>query len=114
VEARLVPRGRFGTWSEALALAALVAERGAGDLLVCTSGYHLPRALLAVRRALRDRNLGEVAIRALPVAEPPDSALAAGRRLRSVRAWWALAREGVKWVAYAAFIRVSGRSPSAR
>jgi uncharacterized SAM-binding protein YcdF (DUF218 family) len=111
-EARRVAKGRLGTWSEACALAALIAEREARAVIVCSSGYHLPRATLAVRRALRARGAGHVALRRLPVPEPPDAPLAARARWRSPRAWYLLGREGMKWIAYALLVGVGGRGRS--
>jgi hypothetical protein len=101
-EARLAPKGRLGTWSEALALAALARERGAASILVCTSGYHMPRALLAVRRAIRRtfRGAAPPSLRALPVQEPPGTALAPDRAGRSPRAWLTLAAEALKRIGY--------------
>jgi hypothetical protein len=101
-EARLVPKGRLGTWSEALALAALARERGAATILVCTSGYHMPRALLAVRRAIRRTFRGATPplLRPLPVPEPPATAFAAERTGRSPRAWLMLAAESLKRLGY--------------
>lgn len=101
VEARRVPKGRWGTWCEALAIAALVREREARSLLICTSGYHLPRALLAVRRALSALEGAPCAVAGLAAPEPPDSSLAPFRRWRSPRAWMALASEGAKLAVYA-------------
>ena len=101
VAARRVWKGRWGTWSEAVALAAIVREREARSVLVCTDGYHLPRALGAVRRALAFAGIHDCAVSALPVPEPPDSFLAPGRRWRSPRAWRVLAKERFKRIVYA-------------
>ncbi|HSQ60533.1 MAG TPA: ElyC/SanA/YdcF family protein [Acidobacteriota bacterium] len=100
--ARLVPKGRLGTWSEALALASLARERGAGSIEVCTSGYHMPRALLSVRRAIGRTVRGGAGplLRPLPVAEPDGSTLASDRVARSPRAWRALGVELVKRIGY--------------
>ncbi|HET9950896.1 MAG TPA: ElyC/SanA/YdcF family protein [Candidatus Eisenbacteria bacterium] len=100
VEARRVSKGRWGTWSEARAFASLIRERGARSVLVCTSGYHLPRALLSLRRALDAEGGADCEIAALPAPEPADSPLAPARRGRSPRAWLALSREGFKRVVY--------------
>ena len=101
VTARRVAKGRWGTWSEARAFATLVRERGARSVLVCTSDYHLPRALLSLRRALDADGGAACEIEGLPAPEPSDSPLAPSRRWRSPRAWLALAREGFKRVVYA-------------
>jgi hypothetical protein len=47
-----VERGRLGTWSEARALGGVAAERGYRSILVVSTGFHLRRAALALRRAL--------------------------------------------------------------
>jgi len=101
VEARLVRKGRWGTWSEAVAIAALVRERQARSLVVCTSGYHLPRALLSVRRALSAQGVERCEVSALAAPDPPGSPMAPSRRWRSPRAWIAIAREGMKLALYA-------------
>lgn len=100
VEARLVPKGRWGTWSEAVALARLAREKRAETLLVCTSDYHLPRALLSVRRALARTDGPPCRVIALAFHERADSPLATSRRWRSPLAWVALALEGVKCFVY--------------
>ena len=41
--------GRFGTWSEARAVAALIAQRGYRRVLVVSHREHLPRCLVALR-----------------------------------------------------------------
>jgi len=101
VEARRVSKGRWGTWSEARAFASLIRERGSRSVLVCTSGYHLPRALLSLRRALAANGSPPCDLAGLPAPEPPGSPLAPSRRWRSPRAWLALTREGFKRVVYA-------------
>lgn len=101
VEARRVPKGRWGTWSEAKSIAELARERQARSLLVCTSGYHLPRALLAVRRALASQGAGRPAVVGIAAPESSDSPLSPARRWRSPRAWAQLLREGLKWLVYA-------------
>ena len=101
VEARRVAKGRFGTWSEARAFAALIRERGARSVLVCTSGYHLPRSIRSLRRALAEQGGPACVLTALAAPLPPDSPLAPSRRWRSPRAWFALAREGFKGAIYA-------------
>jgi hypothetical protein len=114
VEARLVPKGRWGTWSEAQAIAAIVRERGVRSLLVCTSGYHLPRALLAVRRALAAEG-GPCAVGGIAAPESRDSPLAPRRRWRSPRAWIRLVVEGIKLAVYSLGIPMAmERSRSAR
>ena len=103
VEARLVPKGRWGTWSEAKAFAALIRERNAKSVAVCTSGYHLPRSIQAVRRALAANPAPAdhaVELQPLAATEPPESFLTPSRWWRSWRAWRALAREAVKRVIY--------------
>ncbi len=100
VEARVVPKGRWGTWSEAVAFARLVRERKAESLLVCTSDYHLPRALLSVRRALARTAGPPCTVTGLGFHERPGSPLEASRRWRSPLAWIALAFEGVKYLVY--------------
>jgi uncharacterized SAM-binding protein YcdF (DUF218 family) len=109
-EARLVPRGRYGTWREARALAALARERRATSLLICTSGYHMPRCLLSVRRALQGTSgpvPAEITVRPLPVTRIPGSDDVGERRWRSLRAWPELIVESVKQACYALFLRAS-------
>lgn len=65
--ARAVTVGRFGTWTEARAVAALLAKRGARRVLVVSHEQHLPRCLLALRSFL------PAEIEAVPVAaEDPE------------------------------------------
>ena len=104
VEARRVPKGHWGTWNEALGIAALVRERRAASLLVCTSDEHLPRALLSVRRALARDGGPPCVVTGLAVPAPGDSSLAPSRRWRSPGAWAALILERVKFAIYAAGI----------
>ncbi len=111
VVARRVPKGRWGTWSEALAIAALVRERKAKSLLICTSGYHLPRALLAVRRALASGGVVDCAAAGIAAPESHGSPLAASRSWRSPRAWAPLLRERFKWLVYALGIPMAFESP---
>jgi hypothetical protein len=106
-EARRIRRGRLGTWTEALGLARLAQERGARSVAVCTSGYHLPRALLAVRRAFRGRGLADVAIVPFPVVERADAPLGGAGHLRSPRGWLLLLQERLKWVLYFVVTRFS-------
>ena len=102
VEARRVAKGRWGTWSEAVGIAALARERGAASLLVCTSGEHLPRALLSVRRALSRTEGPRCAVTGIAAPAPRDSPLSPSRRWRSPEAWVAMIVEGVKLAVYAA------------
>jgi hypothetical protein len=113
VTARRAWKGRWGTWSEAVALAALVRERGVRTVLVCTSGYHLPRVLLTTRRALTMDGTRECRVLALAAPEGPGSPLAPSRRWRSPRAWSRLATEGIKWVVYALGIPMAIERPRA-
>ena len=101
VEARRVWKGRWGTWSEARAFASLIRERAPKSVLVCTSGYHLPRAMLSLRRALAADSGTACKIVGFPAPEPAGTPLAPSRRWRSPRAWAALAREGFKGAVYA-------------
>ena len=101
VVARRAAKGRFGTWSEARAFAALIRERNAKTVLVCTSGFHLARALLSLRRALAAQGGPACDLTALAAPEPVDSPLAPSRRWRSPRGWLALSREGFKGAVYA-------------
>ncbi len=108
-QARLVPKGKLGTWSEALALARLVVERRARSVAVCTSDYHLPRATLSVRRAFQGLGVTGVAITALPVAEPENAAMGTARRRRSPLAWALLLQEWFKGGLYALVARVGAK-----
>lgn len=102
VEARRVAKGRWGTWSEAVGIAALARERGAASLLVCTSGEHLPRALLSVRRALSRTGGPPCVVTGIAAPAPGDSPLAPSHRWRSPAAWAAMLVEGAKLALYAA------------
>lgn len=108
VDARLARKGRWGTWSEAKAFAALARERSARTVLVCTSGYHLTRTLQSLRRALGD---DAVELVGLAAPELPQSVLRPGRRWRSPRAWRALLREAVKRVVYGLGIPMAVEPP---
>jgi len=108
----LIPTGRLGTWSESLALARLVAARRARSVVVCTSDYHMPRAILSVRRALHGLDIAGVAVAPLRVPEPAGSALASAGRARSPMAWALLLQEWFKWGAYALAARVGRKTES--
>lgn len=64
--AERIERGRFGTQSEAAALARVVEERGYRSVLVVSTAGHLRRVALAVRRAIGDR--AETSFTAVPEA----------------------------------------------
>jgi hypothetical protein len=108
VEARRVAKGPWGTWSEALGLAALARERGFRSVLVCTSDYHLARSMLAARRALDLAGMRDCALTALAASE-------AGPRSARERVFRWL--EGFKWLVYASgvpmFLQPPARGTSA-
>jgi hypothetical protein len=108
VAARRVTKGRWGTWSEALGLAALARERGLRSVLVCTSDYHLPRTLLAARRALDLAGMRDCVL--APLAAPET-------RPRPAREQVFRWLEGFKWLIYAAgvpmFLQPSRAFPEA-
>jgi uncharacterized SAM-binding protein YcdF (DUF218 family) len=71
----LVPKRRFGTWTEAVAIIALARERHIQSLLVVSTGSHLRRAISALRA-----QKGAEALSFHPVAAPLDSATGDGGR----------------------------------
>jgi uncharacterized SAM-binding protein YcdF (DUF218 family) len=60
-----VRRGRFGTWTEAHALAGAMREAPVDSVLVVSSPHHLRRSALALRHAFR-----RLGTRIIPVACP--------------------------------------------
>jgi uncharacterized SAM-binding protein YcdF (DUF218 family) len=68
--AEWIPRGRFGTWSEARAIAALARARNWRSLLLVTTAAHSRRALLSLDRALR---ASRGSVRAIAVPEERSS-----------------------------------------
>ncbi len=92
----VIPRGRFGTATEAAALGRLAAERGLGSVLVISSAPHLRRVALSLARVPRPSSTRFV------LAAVPDSMCSIGRER-----WWAnrevcalLAKEWLKWALY--------------
>lgn len=93
---RAIPRGRFGTATEAAALGRLAAERGLGSVLVVSSAPHLRRVALSLLRVPRPSST-----RFVPVGVPDSMCSIARER------WWAnpevrtlLAKEWLKWAIY--------------
>lgn len=96
VEVRHVPPRRWGTRTEARALAALARERGWRSLLVISSAFHLSRVRLVVRRALRDTGVAVAYAAPARGADPHGP----GRWWRSRRGIGLVASEAVKRVLY--------------
>lgn len=63
-----IPRGLLGTWSEARALARLVAREGVRKLIVISHRQHLRRCLLGLLALLPE------SCEVIPIASPPDDA----------------------------------------
>jgi uncharacterized SAM-binding protein YcdF (DUF218 family) len=104
--AEWMPRGRLGTWSEAVGAARLARSRGWRSLLVVTTEFHASRVRLAFGRALRGSGV------AFGVASVPDERSSVRRS-----GWWkdrwarrVVIGEWVKLPAYWLFAR--GRDPS--
>lgn len=100
-EAFPVRRHRFGTRNEARALAALARERGWRSLVVISSGFHLRRVALVVKRALAGSGV-RVSFAALPYDRDPYAPGRWWRRPRRVRV---VLSEVVKLAVYGAFLR---------
>ncbi len=81
-ESIAVPKGKFGTLTEALAAANLLREGEYRSLMVVSSGYHLRRVALAFRRALRGSGT-RLVFTAVP-DEPPESRSELLRELRKL------------------------------
>lgn len=79
------------TRGNAAEIAAWARAEGLRSLRVVTAGYHMPRALLELRRALP-----EAALHAHPVVPAPLREAGAAGRLRT---WSLLGREYLKWLA---------------
>ena len=75
--AEWMPRGRLGTWSEALGVARVARTRRWTSLLVVTTEAHAARARLAFGRALRGAGV------AVDVAPVPDDRSSVKRQ-----GWW--------------------------
>lgn len=75
--AEWMPRGRLGTWSEALGAARLARARGWKSLLVVTTEAHVSRTRLAFGRALDGSG---VALSLAPVPDERSSVRRSG--------WW--------------------------
>ena len=82
---RHVRTGRYGTWSEARALAAYVTSQDAHSVLVVSSPIHLRRAVLALRHFLPE------GAELIPVASPPSPDSPA-RELVKLAGYWVLSR----------------------
>ncbi|MDO9708943.1 YdcF family protein [Paracraurococcus lichenis] len=79
------------TRGNAAEIAAWARAEGLGSLRIVTAGYHMPRALLELRRALP-----EVRLYAHPIQPAPLRQAGAAGRLRT---WSLLLREYVKYLA---------------
>ncbi len=99
-EALPIRRQRFGTRNEARALASLALERGFKSLIVVSSGFHLRRVALVVRRALAGSGV-RASFAALPYDRDP---YAPGRWWRSPRRVRVVLSEVVKLAVYGAFL----------
>ena len=105
--AEWMPRGRLGTWSEAVGMARLARSRGWRSLLVVTTEFHASRVRLAFRRVLRGSGV------AFDVTSVPDERSSVRRS-----GWWkdrwarrVVIGEWIKLPAYWLFAR-SRRRPS--
>ena len=101
-EAFPIRRRRFGTRNEARALASLTRERGWRSLLVISSGFHLRRVALVVRRALAGSGV-RASFAAVPYDRDPYGP---GRWWRSPRRVIVVLSEVVKLAVYGVFLRV--------
>jgi hypothetical protein len=108
--AEWMPRGRFGTWGEAVGASRLARARGWKSLLVVTTEAHLSRTRLAFRRALEGSGV------ALHLAAVPDERSSVRRS-----GWWKDRRarrvvigEWIKLPAYWLFARTRHSSPAPR
>ena len=99
--AEWIPRGRLGTWSEALAVARLARERGWRSLLLITTAAHSRRTMFSVKRALRsdDTRISMVSVPEMRSSVRRDS----WWRDRSARRL--VLREWIKLPVYALFAR---------
>lgn len=88
---RWIPRGRFGTLSEARALASILEASDAEKILVVSSGEHLRRCLLSLRTFLSAR------YQLVPVSSGlgRDAAVTELFKLTGYRVLSALARLGI-------------------
>lgn len=77
IECWRVPRGKFGTLSEARALARLLSEQRCRRVLLVSSSFHLRRAASTLKRCSTDPGL-----KIIPVAVPEELA----REKRD--GWW--------------------------
>ena len=109
-QAEWMPRGRLGTWSEAVGSARLARSRGWRSLLVVTTEAHASRAHLAFRRALGGSG---VAFSMAPVPDERSSVRRSG--------WWRdpwarriVIGEWIKLPAYWLFARSRRRPLSAQ
>ena len=75
--AEWMPRGRLGTWGEAVGAARLARARGWKSLLVVTTEAHMSRTRLAFRRALAGSG---VVLNLAPVPDARSSVRRSG--------WW--------------------------
>lgn len=100
-EALPIRRHRFGTRNEARALASLARERGWRSLVVISSGFHLRRVALVVRRALAGSGV-RLSFAALPYDRDLYGPGRWWRRPRGVRV---VLSEVVKLAVYGLFLR---------
>jgi hypothetical protein len=92
---------RFGTRNEARALAALVRERRWRTMIVVSSGFHLRRVALVLRRALR----GTGAAASFVALPPGADRYAPGRWWRTPRGIRVVVSEVVKLAVYRFWLR---------
>jgi uncharacterized SAM-binding protein YcdF (DUF218 family) len=100
-EAFPIRRHRFGTRNEARALASLAREHGWRSLVVISSGFHLRRVALVVRRALAGSGV-RLSFAALPYDR---DAYGPGRWWRRPRGVRVVLSEVVKLAVYGLFLR---------
>lgn len=96
-------RAAATTQGNAMEVAAYARSRGIDSIRMVTAGYHMPRALLELRRAAP--TLVVVPHPVLPAAlreDAPPVGPATGRALSGLRRWTLLSGEYLKYVAAAA------------
>jgi hypothetical protein len=97
ISCALTRLGYFGTWSEAREFARIVVETGNRSVTIVSTSFHLRRARLVLRRALRQRSNVEIHC----VAVPESAAYV--QRSQLANSWparWAVLQELGKYVVY--------------
>lgn len=91
----LIRKGRFGTLSEAKALAEFVQAQNLASLIVVSSGFHLRRACTALRRYC-----SFMPLRIIPVASPAPLASSAQENSRQKPECSLIISEYMKYIFY--------------